>query len=133
MLRQPPRSTRTDTLFPYTTLFRSVHMLNIDTRQREVLGRFTGMTFSPRFSPDGDAVIMSMSRDGNADVYTMDLRTRQSRRLTEHPAIDTSPSYSPAAQQIVFHSDRGGSQQLYVIAANRGTVRTNRHGQRQYA
>src|SRR3546814_1348657 len=82
MLRQPPRSTRTDTLFPYTTLFRSVHMLNIDTRQREVLGRFTGMTFSPRFSPDGDAVIMSMSRDGNADVYTMDLRTRQ--RSEEH-------------------------------------------------
>src|SRR3546814_19508133 len=28
MLRRPPRSTRTDTLFPYTTLFRSVlHLL----------------------------------------------------------------------------------------------------------
>src|SRR3546814_17325855 len=25
MLRRPPRSTRTDTLFPYTTLFRSTH------------------------------------------------------------------------------------------------------------
>src|SRR3546814_12104700 len=25
MIRRPPRSTRTDTLFPYTTLFRSVH------------------------------------------------------------------------------------------------------------
>src|SRR3546814_13709022 len=25
MLRRPPRSTRTDTLFPYTTLFRSWH------------------------------------------------------------------------------------------------------------
>src|SRR3546814_1790822 len=25
MLRRPPRSTRTDTLFPYTTLFRSSH------------------------------------------------------------------------------------------------------------
>src|SRR3546814_4195533 len=25
MLRRPPRSTRTDTLFPYTTLFRSFH------------------------------------------------------------------------------------------------------------
>src|SRR3546814_19549192 len=25
MMRQPPRSTRTDTLFPYTTLFRSVN------------------------------------------------------------------------------------------------------------
>src|SRR3546814_6523215 len=27
MIRRPPRSTRTDTLFPYTTLFRSVHEL----------------------------------------------------------------------------------------------------------
>src|SRR3546814_14503667 len=25
MIRRPPRSTRTDTLFPYTTLFRSMH------------------------------------------------------------------------------------------------------------
>src|SRR3546814_13263702 len=30
MIRRPPRSTRTDTLFPYTTLFRS----NPDARQR---------------------------------------------------------------------------------------------------
>src|SRR3546814_8104096 len=27
MIRRPPRSTRTDTLFPYTTLFRSVGMI----------------------------------------------------------------------------------------------------------
>src|SRR3546814_1402413 len=26
MIRRPPRSTRTDTLFPYTTLFRSLEM-----------------------------------------------------------------------------------------------------------
>src|SRR3546814_18596231 len=31
MIRRPPRSTRTDTLFPYTTLFRSRH----PTRSRE--------------------------------------------------------------------------------------------------
>src|SRR3546814_11309366 len=30
MRRRPPRSTRTDTLFPYTTLFRSRPMLGID-------------------------------------------------------------------------------------------------------
>src|SRR3546814_1304833 len=27
MIRRPPRFTRTDTLFPYTTLFREVHVL----------------------------------------------------------------------------------------------------------
>src|SRR3546814_9173665 len=30
MLRRPPRSTRTDTLFPYTTLFRSVAQSPVD-------------------------------------------------------------------------------------------------------
>src|SRR3546814_7853638 len=28
MIRRPPRSTRTDTLFPYTTLFRSLRAVN---------------------------------------------------------------------------------------------------------
>src|SRR3546814_8845196 len=30
MIRRPPRATRTDTLFPYTTLFRSIHVLATD-------------------------------------------------------------------------------------------------------
>src|SRR3546814_7524643 len=30
MIRRPPRSTRTDTLFPYTTLFRSLVELDVD-------------------------------------------------------------------------------------------------------
>src|SRR3546814_12623663 len=30
MIRPPPRSTRTDTLFPYTTLFRSQHNADLD-------------------------------------------------------------------------------------------------------
>src|SRR3546814_21148214 len=37
MIRRPPRSTRTDTLFPYTTLFRSVAVEQFGERQiREV-------------------------------------------------------------------------------------------------
>src|SRR3546814_8318924 len=33
MIRRPPRSTRTDTLFPYTTLFRSVGCMADDDKQ----------------------------------------------------------------------------------------------------
>src|SRR3546814_7314742 len=42
MIRRPPRSTRTDTLFPYTTLFRSVRRLGIEGRQ-VVLGEPRGV------------------------------------------------------------------------------------------
>src|SRR3546814_8125865 len=34
MIRRPPRSTRTDTLFPYTTLFRSVAAVGRQRRHR---------------------------------------------------------------------------------------------------
>src|SRR3546814_19581982 len=34
MTRRPPRSTRTDTLFPYTTLFRSPAPLRLESRFR---------------------------------------------------------------------------------------------------
>src|SRR3546814_20549507 len=36
MIRRPPRSTRTDTLFPYTTLFRSVSRNQVFQRQTVV-------------------------------------------------------------------------------------------------
>src|SRR3546814_1688783 len=34
MIRRPPRSTRTDTLFPYTTLFRSVRAVRGDVAMK---------------------------------------------------------------------------------------------------
>src|SRR3546814_6109927 len=37
MIRRPPRSTRTDTLFPYTTLFRSIVGERIEQRRATVL------------------------------------------------------------------------------------------------
>src|SRR3546814_9490165 len=39
MIRRPPRSTRTDTLFPYTTLFRSVIRVRSHRQDRPSLDR----------------------------------------------------------------------------------------------
>src|SRR3546814_8473365 len=41
MIRRPPRSTRTDTLFPYTTLFRSGD-LDAEMDHVDMCGRFLG-------------------------------------------------------------------------------------------
>src|SRR3546814_8300150 len=41
MIRRPPRSTRTDTLFPYTTLFRSLQRGRRVWEYRELLGSLT--------------------------------------------------------------------------------------------
>src|SRR3546814_12421189 len=38
MIRRPPRSTRTDTLFPYTTLFRSASPFHRLRHRRRIIG-----------------------------------------------------------------------------------------------
>src|SRR3546814_4120777 len=56
MLRRPPRSTRTDTLFPYTTLFRSCYISGADApgdvpKLLNYLAERLRKAF-PNFSPD---------------------------------------------------------------------------------
>src|SRR3546814_15262030 len=43
MIRRPPRSTRTDTLFPYTTLFRSVAGGLVGDARAQVVLHFAGL------------------------------------------------------------------------------------------
>jgi TolB protein len=114
----PSRQEITYMSYPSSGAQPSVFLLQIETGQREALGGSAGMSFSPRFSPDGQRVILSLENSGVSNLFTMDLRTRQMTRLTTGSAIDTSPSYSPDGAQIVFTSDRAGSEQLYVMGAD---------------
>ena len=110
-----------------------VYLQSVDSGRRELLGNFPGMSFAPRFSPDGTKVVMSISENGQSDIYEMDVRGRALRRLTNTPAIDTSPCFSNDGSQIVFNSDRGGSQQLYVMSAGGGGERRISFGEGRYA
>src|SRR3546814_5277172 len=64
MIRRPPRSTRTDTLFPYTTLFRS----RVPADRTHVAGRRVGL--HPRRQLVDDVV-----------VHAVVLRPRLARRV----------------------------------------------------
>src|SRR3546814_2086737 len=55
MIRRPPRSTRTDTLFPYTTLFRSVEQVAENEYLVNALAPITDVNeFLPEELPEDD-------------------------------------------------------------------------------
>ena len=111
-----------------------VYLQNVDTGRRELLGNFPGMSFAPRFSPDGTKVVMSIVAERPAATSTRwTCAAARCARLTNTPAIDTSPCYSNDGTQIVFNSDRGGSQQLYVMSAGGGGERRISFGEGRYA
>jgi TolB protein len=110
-----------------------VFLFNIETNQREVVGNFPGMTFAPRFSPDGQRVIMSLQQAGNSNIFVMDLRSKATTRLTDAPAIDTAPCYAPEGGRICFESDRGGTSQIYVMGSGGGQAQRISFGDGSYS
>ncbi|WP_127076598.1 Tol-Pal system beta propeller repeat protein TolB [Rhodomicrobium lacus] len=110
-----------------------VMLRNIMTGQEEVLGDFPNMSFAPRFSPQGDRLVMSLQEGSNSAIFEMDLRSRRLARLTQSSAIDTAPCYSPDGRQIVFESDRDGKQQLYVMNADGSGQRRLSFGEGSYS
>src|SRR3546814_8164780 len=75
MIRRPPRSTRTDTLFPYTTLFRSP----LRNRLEEDSPRRTVADFAPTDSGRGKTAepvpYRGHSRQGRSEEHTSELQS----------------------------------------------------------
>jgi TolB protein len=65
---------------------------------------------------------MTLSKDGNPEVYVIHLRSRNLTRLTNNPAIDTEPAWAPDGRSLVFTSDRSGRPQIYRVSVNGGTA-----------
>src|SRR3546814_10193298 len=66
MVRRPPRSTRTDTRFPYTTLFRSGDQLREDAAGRAYrMGYFIGDGTGVGKGREGAAIILDQWNRGN--------------------------------------------------------------------
>ncbi|MGO4573630.1 Tol-Pal system beta propeller repeat protein TolB [Microvirga sp. 2TAF3] len=110
-----------------------VQVINLETGSRQVVGNFPDMTSSPRFSPDGQRIVMSFQQGGNANIFMMNLGSQATTRLTSTAAIDTSPSFSPDGREIVFESDRGGQQQIYAMAADGSNQRRISFGDGSYS
>lgn len=110
-----------------------VYLRDLQTGREESLGVFKGMSFAPRFSNDGNSIVMSIANAGSTHIYKMDLRSRSMKKLTSgNGTIDTSPSFSPDGKRITFNSDRGGSQQLYTMNADGSNIQRISFGDGRY-
>src|SRR3546814_17160250 len=90
MIRRPPRSTRTDTLFPYTTLFRSLPFHDPDACLRTV------ETFGDHPGVVGFMVTATHQRGVFDNAYAKTYAALQERDLPPgFPAMLNSSDHSP--------------------------------------
>jgi TolB protein len=92
--------------YPY--LYR---LFPFEKRPVQLLAGYLGINSSPAWSPDGRLLALTLSKDGNPEIYLLTLETGNLRRLTTFAGIDTEPTWSPTGREIAFVSDRSGSAQ----------------------
>jgi len=79
----------------------------------------TGINGAPSWSPDGKRLAVTLSYEGNPDIYVLQIDSGRLRRITENAAIDTEAVWMDDST-LVFTSDRSGGPQLYEVSARGG-------------
>jgi TolB protein len=83
-----------------------------------------GMNTGAAFSPDGSQIALTLSKDGNPEIYIIKASDGAVvKRLTTNKAIDTSPAWSADGSRIAFVSDREGGPQIFVVSAGGGEAK----------
>ena len=110
-----------------------IYEKDLKTGKESIVSDFAGISFAPRFSPDGRKAVMSIAKNGSTHIYEIDLATKQLHKLTDGFGINTSPSYSPDGKKIVYNSDRNGVPQLYIMNSDGSNVKRISFGGGSYA
>src|SRR3546814_6054129 len=96
MIRRPPRSTRTDTLFPYTTLFRSLSNLQVIWRQVPKVSGSAHYSYRIAFDRFGKLWISSGERQQMTPAQDMQSNLGKIVRLNADGSV---PADNPFASQ----------------------------------
>jgi TolB protein len=102
----------------------AVYIQELSTGQRIRVSAREGVNGAPAFSPDGQKLALTLSRDaGNLDIHVLNLANQVLTRITRNPAIDTEATWSTDGSKIFFTSDRSGGPQIYRADVDGGNKR----------
>jgi len=86
------------------------------------LPKFDGIASSPTWHPSGESIALTISKQGNKDIYLYDFKSEKLERLTKNISIDTEASFSPDGTKIAFTSNRTGQVQVYIKDLKSGKI-----------
>ncbi len=92
-------------------------------RKTQKLPYFDGIASAPSWHPNGESLLLTLSKNGNKDLYSYHIESKKLTRLTTDISIDTEGSYSPDGESIVFTSNRSGQVQIYIKELKTGEVK----------
>lgn len=97
--------------------------LTIDQRLNALTENSDHTQYStPRFSPDGKWIAVSMWRAGQRDIWILDGEGVPVQQITNDKALDTDPRWAADGQRLYFSSDRTGVFNIFALELNTAEI-----------
>src|SRR5215469_3263486 len=89
---------------------------NADGTSEHKLLSSPGFDYNASFSPDGQWIVFTSERSGQADLYRVRVDGTGLEQLTDNPASDDQAAFSPDGNHLAFVSSRGsGSTDIWIL------------------
>jgi len=95
-----------------------LYLLNMKTGQSQMISSRKGINSGAVFMPGGKEILLTLSHQGNAELYAMNLATKKIRRVTKNRAPDVDPSVNVRGNLMTFLSGRSGLGKPMVYIAD---------------
>ena len=93
----------------------NLRILDLKTKKSRLLSQRAGINSGAVFMPDGEHILLTLSHQGNAEIYQMHFKTLQLRRITRHYSPDVDPSINAKGDKMTFLSGRSGMPMIYTL------------------
>lgn len=115
--RTNPPTAKHQVLFNrFQTPAMTVFIADADGKNERALVPTHGLEYSPSYSADGQWVVFTAERDGQADIYRIHPDGTGLEQLIDNPAFDDQGALSPDGKTLAFVSTRdGGTANIWLM------------------
>lgn len=97
-----------------------LYLLNMKNKESELISSLEGINSGAVFSPDGETVALTLSKNGNSNIYALNIKNKNLRKITDHFGENVDPAYSPDGKTMAFISGRPGRPMIYLLDPSGG-------------
>lgn len=92
-------------------------LFELFTGKRWLVSYREGINSGANFSPNGKHIFLTLSQQGNPDIYKITDDGTLVSKITNGPkgAMNVEPAVSPDGSKIAFSSDRSGQPMIYIM------------------
>jgi TolB protein len=108
---------------PKTRRLRRLAIMDQDGANPSYLTDGVDQIFSPRYSPNNQAITYMELRDTGSAIYLFDTETGRREALGHFSGMVIAPRFSPDGRSVALSVERGGNTDIYVMNLDSRTSR----------